>query len=138
MASVTAAKWARKLSHLYIPELFAAIIGGGSAAFGITVITMPDRYREIPSFAQAFVFVAPPWWGIVMVALGVAMLALLAHSRAAAAVPTFALGAVWVLWLLPIAWSPGFAPSAPIAYGMISMLNLAVGLACLVPREESP
>lgn len=130
-------RWRRRLAHHYLPEVFAAILGTGSAAFGATILLLPDGYRKIPSFAQAFAVVAPQWWGIVMMALSVAMLALLAHSRAAAAVPTFALGGVWVLWLLPIAWSPGFAPSAPIAYGMISMLTLAVGLACLVPREES-
>lgn len=130
------AAWRDKLAHLYVPELFTTILGVGSGTFAITVLTMPDRYREIPSFAQAFAIVPPYWWGLVMLAVSVAMLSLLAHSRAAAAVPTFILGAVWVLWVVPIVLSPGFAPSAPIVYGMISLLTLAAGLACLVPREE--
>ncbi len=130
------AAWRDKLAHLYVPELFTAILGAGSAIFAITILAMPGRYREIPSFAQAFAIVPPHWWGLVMLAVSVAMLSLLAHSRAAAAVPTFVLGAVWVLWVVPIALSPGFAPSAPIVYGMISLLTLAAGLACLVPREE--
>lgn len=130
------AAWRDKLAHLYVPELFTAILGVGSGVFAITVLTMPARYQEIPSFAQAFAIVPPHWWGLVMLAVSVAMLSLLAHSRAAAAVPTFLLGAVWVLWVVPIVLSPGFAPSAPIVYGMISLLTLTAGLACLVPREE--
>lgn len=130
------AAWRDKLAHLYVPELFTGILGLGSAIFAITVLTMPARYQEIPSFATAFAIVPPHWWGLVMLAVSVAMLSLLAHSRAAAAVPTFILGAVWVLWVVPIALSPGFAPSAPIVYGMLSALTLAAGLACLVPREE--
>ncbi|QLD10881.1 hypothetical protein [Microbacterium oleivorans] len=132
------ATWQRKLAHLYVPEMFAVILGLGSGIFGASILAMPSSYRSIPSFAQAFVFVAPHWWGMVMVVLGVAMLSLLTHSRAAAAVPTFLLAIVWVLWVVPIALSPGFAPSAPIVYGMISVLTLAAGLACLVPREEKP
>ncbi len=135
MASVIPARWTRKLSHLYVPELLVGILGAGSAAFGITVITMPGRYREIPSFAQAFAIVPPHWWGLVMMIVSVAMLSLLAHSRAAAAVPTFMLAGAWISWVVPIVLSPGFAPSAPIVYGMISLINLVVGLACLVPRE---
>lgn len=130
--------WRDKLAHVYLPELLVSIIGAGSLAFGVTIVTMPDRYREIPSFAQAFDLVPPAWWGTIMLCLGAVALALLAHSRAATAVPMFALGGVWILWVVPIALSPGFAPSAPIAYGMISLLTLASALACLVPREEKP
>lgn len=128
--------WREKLGHLYLPELLASIIGLGSGGFGITVITLADQYRQVKSFAQAFAVVAPQWWGIVMVSLSVAMIALLTHSRAAAAVPTFLLGIVWTAWVVPIVLSPGFAPSAPIAYSMISALTLTAGLACLIPREE--
>jgi hypothetical protein len=130
--------WQEKLAHLYVTELFTVILGVGSGVFGASILAVPASYRGIPSFAQAFALVAPPWWGMAMVALSVAMLSLLAHSRAAAAVPTFLLAIVWVLWVVPIALSPGFAPSAPIVYGMISMLTLAAGLACLVPREDRP
>lgn len=130
------AKWRRRISDHLVPELLAGILGLGSAIFAITVLAMPDRYREIPSFAQAFALVAPHWWGLVMLVVSVAMLSLLAHSRAAAAAPAFTLAGVWVLWVVPIALSPGFAPSAPIVYGMISLITLVVGLACLVPREE--
>ncbi|WHE35140.1 hypothetical protein [Microbacterium sp. BDGP8] len=132
------ARWQRKLAHLYVPEMFAVILGLGSAVFGASILAMPGSYRDVPSFAQAFAFVAPHWWGLAMVVLGVAMLSLIAHSRAAAAVPTFLLGLVWAAWVLPIAASPGFAPSAPIVYTMLSVLTLAAGLACLVPREVKP
>ncbi|WP_292729585.1 hypothetical protein [Microbacterium sp. UBA837] len=135
--AIIPSSWRDKLAHAYLPETFASIIAVGSLAFGVTIVIMPDFYAGITSFALAFAFVEPHWWGLVMVALSVAMLTLLFTSRQAVAVPTFLLGMVWVLWVVPIAAVPGFAPSAAIAYWMISLLTITTGLACTVRREES-
>lgn len=127
--------WQEKLAHLRVAELFTMILGAGAAVYGASILAMPGTYLALPSFAQAFGVVAPHWWGTVMVGLGVAMVSLLAHSRAAAAVPTFLLGIVWGLLVVSISLSPGFAAPAPIVYGMLTLLTLTAGLACLVPRE---
>lgn len=128
--------WRYKLAHIFLPEIITVILGMGGAVFGATIIANPDAYRQIPSFRQAFTIVPPPYWGLTMVVLGVLMVALLVHSRAAAAVPAFLLGIVWVSWVLPIVFSTGFAPSAPIAYSVISALTIVAGMACLVQRGE--
>lgn len=129
--------WRYKLAHHYLPEVIAVILGVGAGVFGASIIATPDAYRQIPSFQAAFAFVAPQWWGLTMVVLGVLMIALLVHSRAAAAVPAFLLGIVWVSWVVPIVFSPGFAPSAPIVYSVISLLTIVAGMACLVQRGET-
>lgn len=130
--------WRSKFAHTYLVEILTVILGVSSAFFGASILTMTETYRRIVSFQEAFRWVAPQWWGLTMVVLSVLTIALLVHSRAAAAVPLFLLGIVWVLWLVPIVMSPGFAPSAPIVYGALSTVTLAVGYACLVGREERP
>lgn len=127
--------WQEKLAHLRVAELFTGILGLGAVVYGASILVMPGTYLALPSFAQAFAFVPPHWWGVVMVSLGVAMVSLLAHSRAAAAVPTFLLGIIWGLLVVSISLAPGFAAPAPIVYGMLFFLTLAAGLACMVPRE---
>lgn len=134
--SVIPTAWRIKLAHIYLAEIITVILGLGAAVFGASIVATPDAYRQIPSFRQAFNVVAPQWWGLTMVVLGVLMVALLIHSRAAAAVPAFLLGIVWVSWVLPIVFSPGFAPSAPIVYSVISLLTITAGMACLVQRGE--
>jgi hypothetical protein len=129
--------WRYKLAHIYLAEIFAAILGVGAGVFGATVVALPDNYRQVPSFKEAFALAPPQVWGLSMVVLAVAMLTLLIHSRAAAAIPTFLLGIVWVLWVVPVAMSPGYAPSAPIIYTIISALTLVTGAACLVRREDT-
>lgn len=128
--------WRYKLAHIYLAEIITVILGLGGGVFGASIIATPGAYEQIPSFRLAFSFVAPQWWGLTMVILGVLMIALLIHSRAAAAVPAFLLGIVWVAWVLPIVFSPHFAPSAPIAYSVISALTIVAGMACLVQRGE--
>lgn len=128
--------WRYKLAHIYLAEIITVILGAGAGVFGATIVATPAAYERVPSFAQAFALVPPPWWGLSMVVLSVLMVALLVHSRAAAAIPTFLLGIVWVLWVLPIAFSPNFAPSAPIVYTVLALLTLVAGMACLVQRGE--
>lgn len=129
--------WRIKLAHIYLTEGLTVILAVAAGWFGSSIVLDPGAYGRVPSFQQAFRFVPPHWWGLTMVILAVAMLALLIHSRAAAAVPTFLQGIVWVSWVIPIAFSPGFAPSAPIVYSALSALTLLAGLACLVKREEA-
>ncbi|MDF2990811.1 MAG: hypothetical protein K0S37_1325 [Microbacterium sp.] len=129
--------WRYKLAHIYLPEIITVILGLGAGAFGVSIIALPEAYEQVPSFRQAFRLVPSQWWGLTMVVLAVLMVALLIHSRAAAAVPAFLLGIVWVLWVVPIAFSPNFAPSAPIVYSVISALTLVAGMACLVQRGEA-
>ncbi|WP_439593880.1 hypothetical protein [Microbacterium sp.] len=129
-------RWRYKLAHIYLAEILTVILGLGALWFGASILTDPTGYAQLTSFRQAFKLVAPQWWGLTMVILAVAMIALLAHSRVAAAIPTFILGIVWVLWVIPITLSPGFAPSAPIVYSILSAITLVVGLACLVSREQ--
>ncbi|MDQ1111141.1 hypothetical protein QE418_000589 [Microbacterium testaceum] len=129
--------WRYKLAAIYLTEVITVILGTVGAVFGASIVAAPKDYARIPSFAQAFAFVAPPWWGLTMVILGVLMVALLVHSRAAAAVPAFLLGIVWVLWVLPIAFSANFAPSAPIVYTALALLTLVAGMSCLVERGEA-
>lgn len=128
--------WRYKLADIYLAELIISIIGVGSGTFGAAIVTMPAQFAQNPSFSQAFRWAPPYVWGLTMVVLAVAMLTLLTHSRAYASIPTFLLAIVWVSWVVPIAMSPGFAPSAPIAYGIISLITLVAGLACTVPRRE--
>lgn len=128
--------WRLKLAHIYLPEVIAVILGLVAAIFGVSIIAVTAEYERIPSFAQAFVIVPPQWWGLTMVVLGVLAVAMLIHSRAAAAVPLFLLGIVWVAWVLPIAFSPKFAPSAPIVYTALALLTLVAGMACLVERGQ--
>lgn len=128
--------WRIKLAHNYLTEALVIILVIASGWFGASIVVDPNEYRRVLSFQQAFEVVPPHWWGLSMVVLAVAMLALLIHSRAAAAIPTFLLGIVWVSWVIPIAFSPGFAPSAPIVYSALSAFTLLAGFACLVPRKE--
>jgi hypothetical protein len=128
--------WRYKIADNYLAELIITIIGIGSGIFGAAIVTMPREFAQTPSFSRAFEWAPPYVWGLTMVVLAVAMLTLLMHSRAYASIPTFLLAIAWVLWVVPIAMSPGFAPSAPIAYGTISLLTLVAGLACTVPRRE--
>jgi len=130
--------WRSKFAHTYLVEILTVILGFSTAGFGASILIMTPAYRPIVSFQQAFRWVAPEWWGLTMVVLGVLAVALLIHSRAAAAIPIFLLGMVWVAWVIPIVLSPGFVPSAPIVYGALSAVTLAVGYACLVGREERP
>lgn len=125
-----------KLAHIYLAEIFVCIIGVGSMVFGATLVSLPAVYARLTSFALAFSWLEPHWWGLIMVSLSVAMLCLLVHSRQAASIPTFLLGMVWVMWVIPIALVPGFAPSAEVAYWMISLLTVTTGFACMVPRSE--
>lgn len=134
--SVIPTAWRYKLAHIYLAEIITVILGIGAGVFGASIVATPADYERIPSFARAFDLVPPQWWGLTMVVLAVLMIALLVHSRAAAAIPTFLLGIVWVLWVLPIALSPNFAPSAPIVYTVIAALTLVAGMACLVGRGE--
>lgn len=134
--TVIPATWRYKLADIYLAEVITVILGLVGAVFGASIVAAPKDYARIPSFAQAFAIVPPAWWGLSMFALGVLMVALLVHSRAAAAVPAFLLGMVWVAWVLPIAFSPNFAPSAPIVYTALAMLTLVAGMSCLVGRGE--
>lgn len=129
--------WRYKLADIYLTEVITVILGLVGAVFGASIVAVPKDYARVASFAQAFAIVPPPWWGLTMVVIGVLMVTLLVHSRAAAAVPTFLLGIVWVAWVLPIAFSPNFAPSAPIVYTALAVLTLVAGMACLVERGES-
>lgn len=129
--------WRYKIADNYLAELIIGIIGVGSGIFGAAIVMMPRQFAQNPSFSKAFEWAPPYVWGLTMVVLAVAMLTLLMHSRAFASIPTFLLAIVWVSWVLPIAASPGFSPSAPIAYGIISALTLVAGLACTVPRRDA-
>lgn len=129
--------WRRKIAYLYLAESLTTILGVVSVLFGASIVTMNSQYVGIKSFQVAFAVVDPQWWGLGMVGLGMLMVSLLGHSRRAAAVPTFCLGIVLVLWVVPIIFSPGFAPSAPIVYSALSALTLLTGLALLVEREET-
>ena len=135
--SIIPPAWRYKLAHHYLPEIITVILGMGAGAFGVSIIALPGAYERIPSFQQAFRFAPSQWWGLTMVVLAVLMVALLVHSRRAAAAPAFLLGIVWGLWVVPIAFSPNFAPSAPIIYTVISALTIVAGMACLVQRGET-
>lgn len=135
--TVIPSAWRYKIADNYLAELIIGIIGVGSGIFGAAIVMMPREFAQNPSFSKAFEWAPPYVWGLTMVVLAVAMLTLLMHSRAFASIPTFLLAIVWVSWVLPIAMSPGFSPSAPIAYGIISALTLVAGLACTVPRRET-
>lgn len=129
--------WRVKLAHHYLVEILTVILAIGSGVFGVSIVTMTDAYRRVPSFAEAFRWAPPHAWGLVMVVLAAFAVALLIHSRAAAAIPTLLLGIVWAVWVIPIGVSPNFAPSAPIVYTILAMVTLVVGTACLVPRGET-
>lgn len=128
--------WRDKLTDIWLPETFAAIIAIVSTAYGVVVIvTAPDLLRVL-SFRQAFAWAPPHVWGLSMVVLGVLMLGLLAHSRLAAAVPAVLLALAWVAWSLPIIQSPGFVWTAFVIYAGMAALTLATAFSLLVPRRK--
>lgn len=128
--------WRYKLADNYLAELIACVVALTSGTFGIAVVALPDQFRQATSFRQAFEWFPPYVWGLPMVMLAVLMLGLLAHSRIAAALPTFLLAIVWIMWVVPIALSPGFIPSAPIVYTAIAVFTMIAGFALMVPRRE--
>lgn len=135
MRRLLPAGWREKIEHTHFVEVVIVLLGLGSGLFGVIVITTAPELRAVRSFQQAFAFADPQAWGLVMVILSVLMIALLSKRRAIAAIPTFLLGGVWTLWSVPIFLSPGFVPTAPIIYSLVSAITLAAGFFCLFERE---
>lgn len=128
--------WREKITDTYLAEMITCLVAVSSGAFGVAIVALPDQFRQATSFQQAFAWAPPYVWGLPMLVLSVLMLGLLTHSRAAAALPTFMLAIMWVAWVVPIAMSPGFIPSAPIVYTALALFTMLAGFACMVPRRK--
>ena len=128
--------WRYKLADNYLAELITCLVALSSGAFGVVIVALPEQFRQAASFRQAFEWLPPFAWGLPMLVFAVLMLGLLTHSRIAAALPTFLLAIMWVAWVVPIAMSPGFIPSAPIVYTALALFTMLAGFALMVPRRE--
>lgn len=125
-----------RLAGIYLAESLTILVGVGTAAFGSILISLPEPIRKTPSFRATFAMLPVHVWGLGAVLLGVLMVTLLLHSRAAAAIPALLTAAGTALWAVPIIFTPGSIPTAPVVYIFAALVALLAGVACLVPREH--